>query len=129
MANVLRGLGEYEKAIKAYEQVAASARKLGREQSAPEEAVAHGGAKMEAMAAYARKVKIVDRRCALEVAQRFLERRIGEGDALEFFALLKKQGWSEMGSAVRQREVVRIASVPSAIPARIAPRVSGSGFG
>jgi hypothetical protein len=66
----------------------------------------------EAMWAYARKAQIVDRRCPLEEAQAFLERRVPEGEALEFVALLEKQAWAEMGSAVRNREVARIASVP-----------------
>lgn len=66
----------------------------------------------EAMWAYARQREIIDKRCPLGEAQAFLERQIAEGDALEFFALLNRQAWSEMGTAVRKREVARILSVP-----------------
>jgi hypothetical protein len=66
----------------------------------------------EAMWAYARKEQIIDRRCPLEEAQAFLERRIAEDEALEVVALLQKQAWAEMGAAVRNREVERITSVP-----------------
>jgi hypothetical protein len=66
----------------------------------------------EAMWAYARKEQIVDRRCPLEEAQAFLERRIAEDEALEIVALLQKQAWAELGAAVRNREVERITSVP-----------------
>jgi hypothetical protein len=66
----------------------------------------------EAMWAYARKAGIVDRRCSLEQAQAFLERQIAEEDAQEFVALLGRQAWSEMGPAVRRREVEPILSVP-----------------
>jgi hypothetical protein len=66
----------------------------------------------EAMWAYARKEEIVDPRCSLEEAQAFLERRIPEGEALEFVGLLEKQAWTEMGAAVRSGEVERISSVP-----------------
>ena len=65
-----------------------------------------------AMWAYARKEKIVDRKCSLEEAQAFLERRIPEGEALEIVALLERQGWAEMSGAVRNGEVELIASVP-----------------
>lgn len=66
----------------------------------------------EAMWAYARKVGIIDRRCPLEKAQGFLERRLSEDQALEFVALLGKQAWAEMGAAVRNDEVERISSIP-----------------
>jgi len=66
----------------------------------------------EAMWAYARKTQIVHRRCSLEEAQAFLERRIPEDEALEFVALLEKQAWAEMGAAVRNREVESISSIP-----------------
>ena len=66
----------------------------------------------EAMWAYARREGIVDARCPLEEAQAFLERKVAEGDALEFVALLEKQAWAEMGSAVRSGEAERIASLP-----------------
>jgi hypothetical protein len=66
----------------------------------------------EAMWAYARGRGIVNARCPLDEAQQFLERRIGEQDALEFVALLRKEAWSEMGAAVRKGEVRRIRSIP-----------------
>ncbi len=66
----------------------------------------------EAMWALARKMRIVDQRCDLEVAQAFLERQIPEDDALEFIALLRKQAWAELGAAVRGGKVERIISVP-----------------
>jgi hypothetical protein len=66
----------------------------------------------EAMWAYARKERIVDRNCPLDEAQAFLERRIPDGDALEFVKLVKKQAWVEMAAAVRNREVERIVSIP-----------------
>lgn len=66
----------------------------------------------EAMWAYARNVRIVDKRCPLVEAERFLERRIPEQDALEFVALFKRQAWAEMGALVRKGEVERIRSVP-----------------
>ncbi len=66
----------------------------------------------EAMWAYARQQGIVDARCPLGEAQAFLERQIADGDALEFFVLLNRQAWAEMGTAVRRREVARILSVP-----------------
>ena len=66
----------------------------------------------EAMWAYARNVRIVDKRCPLVEAERFLERQIPEQDALEFVALFKRQAWAEMGALVRKGEVERIRSVP-----------------
>lgn len=66
----------------------------------------------EAMWAYARQQGIVDAKCSLEEAQGFLERRIAPECALEFFTLLRKQAWHEMGAAVRRGEVQRILSVP-----------------
>ncbi|MFH1746792.1 MAG: hypothetical protein ABIG44_07075 [Planctomycetota bacterium] len=66
----------------------------------------------EAMWGYARAQEIVDKRCPLEEAQAFLERQIAEEDALELVALLKRQAWTEMSAAVRDREVERILSVP-----------------
>jgi hypothetical protein len=66
----------------------------------------------EAMWAYARAEAVVDPRCPLAEAQRFLERQIPEESGLEFFALFKRQAWAEMGSAVKKREVARILSVP-----------------
>jgi endonuclease III len=66
----------------------------------------------EAMWALARRERIVDGRCPLDEAQRFLERQIAEEDALEFFALFRKHAWNEMGPAVRKRAVARIISVP-----------------
>ncbi len=66
----------------------------------------------EAMWAWARQQKIVDPRCPLLEAQRFLERQIAEEDAREFVALFRKSAWSEMGTAVRRGEVSRIVSVP-----------------
>jgi hypothetical protein len=81
----------------------------------------------EAMWAYARKEKIVDRRCPLEEAQAFLERRIPEGDSLEVVVLLEKQGWAEMGAAVRNGEVERIASIPPDRTARNMLQLVASG--
>jgi hypothetical protein len=81
----------------------------------------------EAMWAYARKTEIVDRRCPLEEAQAFLERRIPEGDALEFVALLEKQAWAEMGAAVRSGEVEEICSVPPDRTARNMLQLVASG--
>ncbi len=66
----------------------------------------------EAMWASARQEGIVDARCPLAEAQQFLERQIPEGEALEFYAMLKKHAWVELGGAVRRREVARIQSVP-----------------
>jgi hypothetical protein len=66
----------------------------------------------EAMWAYARQREVVDHRCPLGQAQAFLERQIAEGEALEFYTLLNRQAWSEMGTAVRRGEVARIISVP-----------------
>lgn len=81
----------------------------------------------EAMWAYARKEGIIDRRCSLEEAQAFLERRVPEGEALEFFALVEKQAWTEMGSAVRNGEVKRIASIPPDRTARNMLRLVAAG--
>lgn len=66
----------------------------------------------EAMWAYARQKGIVDARCSLEEAQAFLERQVPEDQALEFFALLRKQAWNELGTLVRKQKVERILSVP-----------------
>jgi endonuclease III len=66
----------------------------------------------EAMWAYARAQQIVDQRCPLEEAQAFLERQIAPDDALEFIALIHKQGWAEQGSAVEDGAVERIESIP-----------------
>ncbi len=66
----------------------------------------------QAMWAYARAQGIVDPRCPLAEAQQFLERQIPEEDALEFFALLKRQAWSEMAGAIKRGEVEPIRSVP-----------------
>lgn len=65
-----------------------------------------------AMWALARQAEIVAPKCGLQEAQQFLERRVAEGDALEFFALLNHQAWIEFGSAVRKGEVESISSVP-----------------
>ncbi len=81
----------------------------------------------EAMWAYARKAQIVDRRCPLEEAQAFLERRIPEGEALEFVALLEKQAWAEMGATVRNGEVERISSIPPDRTARNMLQLVASG--
>ncbi len=81
----------------------------------------------EAMWAYARKEKIVDRKCSLEEAQAFLERRIPEGESLEIVVLLEKQGWAEMGGAVRNGEVECIASVPPDRTARNMLQLVASG--
>jgi endonuclease III len=66
----------------------------------------------EAMWALARREGLVDNRCPLAEAQAFLERQIAEEDALDFVALMKRYAWSEMGGAVRRREVEHIRSVP-----------------
>lgn len=65
-----------------------------------------------AMWAYARKCGIVDAKCPLDEAQRFLERQISDQDALVFFTLFRKRAWTEMGAAVRRKEVAPIKSVP-----------------
>lgn len=66
----------------------------------------------EAMWAVARAQRIVDGRCPLLEAQQFLERQVPEESGVEFYALFKRFAWSEMGAAVRKREVTRILSVP-----------------
>ncbi len=66
----------------------------------------------EAMWALARRGGYVDERATLEEAQAFMERQIPAKDGPEFVALLRKQAWSEMATAVRKREVERILSVP-----------------
>lgn len=66
----------------------------------------------EAMWAYARREEIVEPRCGLDEAQRFLERQVAADDALEFVALLRKQAWEECGAAVTAGKVERILSVP-----------------
>jgi hypothetical protein len=66
----------------------------------------------EAMWALARAEHVVDARCPLLEAQQFFERQIAEQDALEFYALLKRHAWNELGAAVKRREVERILSVP-----------------
>lgn len=66
----------------------------------------------EAMWATARAQHIVDGRCPLLEAQQFLERQVPEENGLEFYALFKRFAWSEMGAAVRKREVPHILSVP-----------------
>jgi hypothetical protein len=65
-----------------------------------------------AMWAYARKMEIVDRKCSLEEAQAFLERRLSEKEAPAVVALLEQQAWAEMGAAVRSGKVEPICSVP-----------------
>jgi hypothetical protein len=65
-----------------------------------------------AMWAYARQTEIVDPKCPLEEAEAFLERRIADSDALEFFALFRQQAWAECGDAVAAGEVETIHSVP-----------------
>ncbi len=66
----------------------------------------------EAMWALLRREEVVAPRAPLAEAQQFLERQIAEEDALEFFALLRRHAWAEMGAAVRKGEVERIRSVP-----------------
>jgi hypothetical protein len=66
----------------------------------------------EAMWALLRAEHAVDARCPHLDAQQFLERQIAEQDALEFYALLKRHAWNELGAAVKKREVERILSVP-----------------
>lgn len=66
----------------------------------------------EAMWAYARREGMVDGKCPLGEAQAFLERQVAGEEALEIFALLRREAWSEMGSAVKRGEVERILSVP-----------------
>lgn len=66
----------------------------------------------EAMWAYLRQQEVVDQRCPLIEAQQFLERQIAAEDAHEFVALVKKQAWSEFGTAVKNGEVERILSIP-----------------
>jgi hypothetical protein len=81
----------------------------------------------EAMWAFSRKEKIIDRNCSLEEAQAFLERRIPDGEALEFVGLIEKQSWSEMGAAVRNGEVERIISIPPDRTARNMLQMVASG--
>lgn len=66
----------------------------------------------EAMWAYARREGMVDGKCPLGEAQSFLERQISAEEALEIFALLRREAWSEMAGAVKRGEVERILSVP-----------------
>lgn len=66
----------------------------------------------EAMWAYARQEEIIDARCTLEEAHSFLERHVEDGEALEFFALLRKAAWNELATQVRRGEVEHIRSVP-----------------
>src|SRR5262249_24426578 len=66
----------------------------------------------EAMWAFAREHHLIDAKCVLEEAQQFLEGQIEPDDALDCFALLRKQAWTEFGTAVKKREVERIQSVP-----------------
>lgn len=66
----------------------------------------------EAMLALARREEIIDAKCSLGEAQDFLERQIHDDEALEFFTLLRKHAWAELGSAVRKGDVERIISVP-----------------
>ncbi len=66
----------------------------------------------EAMWAFAREKEIVDPKCTLDEAQAFLERNIADDDAVEFFALLRKQAWNDFGNEVRKGTLERIRSVP-----------------
>lgn len=66
----------------------------------------------EAMFAYAKQEEIVDPKSTIDDAQAFLERNIEEEEALDFVALLKKQAWSDMATAVRKGQVEHIRSVP-----------------
>lgn len=80
-----------------------------------------------AMWAYARQTGIVHPSCSLAEAQAFLERRIPEGEALEFVTLLEKQAWAEMGAAVRSGKVESISSVPPKRTTRNLLRLAASG--
>ncbi len=66
----------------------------------------------EAMFAYAQHVGIVHPKGTHEEAQHFLERQIPEDRALEAYAMIRKQAWSEFATQVRKGQVVRIRSVP-----------------
>lgn len=66
----------------------------------------------EAMWAWARQQRIVDDKCTLEEAQAFLERQVSDKEALEVYLLIRKQAWTELGTAVRKHDVERIRSVP-----------------
>ncbi len=66
----------------------------------------------EAMWAYAKSEGIVDPKANLDDAQRFLERQVSEEDAGEFVALLRKQAWTEMATAVRKGDVSHVRSIP-----------------
>lgn len=66
----------------------------------------------EAMWALCRQEGLVNARATLSEAQQFLERQIKPEDALEFWTLLRKHAWAEMGAAVRSGNVERISSVP-----------------
>lgn len=66
----------------------------------------------EAMWAYAQQQEIVDPKCPLDEAQAFLERQIAAADGLEFFTLMRRQAWTDMGAAVRKGDVEPIRSIP-----------------
>lgn len=66
----------------------------------------------EAMWHYAVTEEMVDPKSDLQEAQSFLERQIGQEEALEFVVLLRKEAWSEFGTAVRKGSVQKIRSIP-----------------
>lgn len=66
----------------------------------------------EAMWALCRQEGLVNARATLTEAQQFLERQIKPEDALEFWTLLRRHAWAEMGAVVRSGNVERICSVP-----------------
>lgn len=72
----------------------------------------HGMPLDEAMFAYARQAELIDAKCTLDEAQAFMERQVSPEDAVEFFTLLRKHAWAEVGAAVRRGEVERIQSIP-----------------
>ncbi|MDX2198240.1 MAG: hypothetical protein SF069_04615 [Phycisphaerae bacterium] len=65
----------------------------------------------EAMWAYGRAEEFIDPKCDLEEAQAFLERTLSDDDLPDFVALLKRQAWSDYGSAVKKGQTARIASI------------------
>ena len=66
----------------------------------------------EAMWHYALTEEMVDSKCELQDAQAFLERQVGQDEAIEFVTLLRKDAWAEYGNVVRKGAVQKIRSIP-----------------
>ena len=82
----------------------------------------------EAMWAYCLDNELVDSKCSLDEAQAFLERVVAEEDAPEFFAVLKKQSWSDFGAAVKKGQGPRVASIaPNRKSTNMLAEVAGGG--